>query len=261
MTLAPKPMPPSWIYLSPHFDDVALSCGGLVWEQAQDGESVSVWTICAGNAPESGLSPFAESLHQRWQTGAQAPEQRRLEDLASCKVMNAAARHFDLPDCIYRADAEGNLLYASENAIFEPLHPLEAPLVDRLSQELLSLLPEGARLVSPLSLGGHVDHRLVRQVAVQVAGAARLPVWFYADYPYILGHSDQLSGLVNLAWTAHTFPVSTGGLIAWQNAIAAHASQISTFWSDPDAMCTAIESYLQQQNGVILWKGELADLF
>ena len=258
MTLATQAMPLSWIYLSPHFDDVALSCGGLLWEQARRGESVGVWTLCAGNSPEAGLSPFAESLHQRWQTGAHAPELRRQEDLASCAVMGAGARHFDLPDCIYRTDREGRPLYTSEEAIFEPLHPLEAPLVEALSQELLSRMPEGVRLVSPLSVGGHVDHRLVRQVAVKAAAAAWLPLWFYVDYPYILKYADQLPGLVGSGWTTHSFPVSASGLSAWQNAIAAHASQISTFWPDLEAMREAIRQYCGQKDGVLLWRQELA---
>ena len=67
-----------WIYLSPHFDDVALSCGGLLWEQAQAGEGASVWTICAGEVPAGQLSPFAQSLHERWEKGQGAAVQRRV---------------------------------------------------------------------------------------------------------------------------------------------------------------------------------------
>ena len=57
-----------WIYFSPHLDDVALSCGGLAWEQSQSGSPVQVWTICAGDPPARPLSAFAEELHERWET-------------------------------------------------------------------------------------------------------------------------------------------------------------------------------------------------
>ena len=66
-----------WIFISPHLDDIALSCGGLVWELAHAGDQVSIWTICAGEPPVAPLSPFAESLHDRWQTGAEATQRRR----------------------------------------------------------------------------------------------------------------------------------------------------------------------------------------
>jgi len=70
-----------WIYLSPHFDDVALSCGGLVWEQVQAGKAVSIWTVCAGSASVGDLSPFAKELHMRWEVDENETEQLRIEDL------------------------------------------------------------------------------------------------------------------------------------------------------------------------------------
>jgi LmbE family N-acetylglucosaminyl deacetylase len=70
-----------WIYLSPHFDDCAFSCGGLIWEQSSGGDNVQVWTICAGDVPAGALSQYAEEHHQRWQTGREAVELRKMEDM------------------------------------------------------------------------------------------------------------------------------------------------------------------------------------
>jgi hypothetical protein len=70
-----------FIYLSPHLDDVTLSCGGLVWEQVQAGEQVEIWTICAGDPPPGALSPYAEELHHRWGYGIEAIAERRIEDI------------------------------------------------------------------------------------------------------------------------------------------------------------------------------------
>ena len=77
-----------WIYLSPHLDDAALSLGGLIWEQTQAGKRVSIWTICAGNPPPGDFSPFAEALHARWEVGRDAMEERRTEDIESCKRLD-----------------------------------------------------------------------------------------------------------------------------------------------------------------------------
>ena len=49
-----------WIYLSPHFDDAVLSCGWLIWQQAQAGQRVEIWTVCAGEIPPGPLTPFAQ---------------------------------------------------------------------------------------------------------------------------------------------------------------------------------------------------------
>lgn len=240
-----------WIYLSPHFDDAALSCGGLIWEQAQSGESVSIWTVCAGEPPEGALSPFAERLHARWESGPQAPVYRRAEDLASCQRLGAAHRYFSIPDCIYRrGEDSGQFLYTSEESLNGTLHSAEAPLIERLHRQMEQDLPQGAEMVCPLTLGNHVDHQLVR------AAASRLKrrLWYYADFPYAARSSAWLDELSNAGWEYQVFPISTPGLAAWQASIAAHASQISTFWDSPEAMRASVEQFCQQMEGVRFWR-------
>ena len=244
-------MPAPWVYLSPHFDDVALSCGGLVWEQTHRGEAVSVWTACAGEPPAGSLSRFAEDLHRRWGTGLQAAALRKQEDLASCAVLGASARHYSVPDCIYRRGGESYLpLYTSEGALFGPLHPADAPLVERLAAELASELPENAEVASPLALGGHVDHRLVRLAAERLGK----PLWYYADVPYVFKQRDELAALSQAGWWAQAFGVSSDGLAAWVEAIAAHASQISSFWPDLESVQAVLCAYSHENGGVRLWR-------
>jgi LmbE family N-acetylglucosaminyl deacetylase len=239
-----------WIYLSPHLDDVALSCGGLLWEQAQAGDQVSVWTICAGDPPPGALSPFAQELHTRWETGPEATALRRSEDQLACQRLGATARHFAWPDCIYRQNPQtGKYLYASEEAIFGSLDPSEAGRVSELRQEIGRALTPSGRVVCPLALGGHVDHRLVR-AAVQGLDFA---FWYYADYPYVLQAGAELQARLH-GLTQVSYPISTSGLQAWVSAVAAHASQISTFWPDLAAMRAAMHAYCQQMGGVSLWQ-------
>lgn len=239
----------NWIYLSPHLDDVALSCGGLVWEQVQAGDRVSIWTICAGNPPPGTLSPFAESIHLRWQTGAQAATLRRAEDLRSCQILGATPRHFALADCIYRRDdITGTPLYTSEEALFGEIHPGEAGLVHSLGRQMADLLNGGENLISPLAIGGHVDHRLVRAAAESL----HYPLWYYADYPYVV-QAESSTALPKPEMRAVTFPVSERGLAAWIEAVAAYESQISTFWPDRAGMKAAIQSYTQQLAGARLY--------
>jgi LmbE family N-acetylglucosaminyl deacetylase len=166
--------------------------------------------------------------------------------------MGATHYHFNIRDCIYRTSPDGTPLYPSESAIFGPVHALEAPLQEEVSGQLRQQIPQGAEVVAPLSLGGHSDHRLVRQAAERL----RRPLWFYLDYPYILKNDDPSHEMVGLNWTRHTFPISESGLEAWCEAIAAHASQISSFWPDLDAMRAAIRRYCESNQGIVLWKQE-----
>ena len=240
-----------WIYLSPHLDDVALSCGGLVWEQVHGGEEASLWTICAGDPPDDLFSPFADSLHARWGTGREASAIRRAEDLCSCAVLGAKARHFSIPDCIYRRSAKtGTALYDSEQAIFGPVQPEEAVLVRRLARQIAQAFKTGANLVCPLALGGHIDHRLVRSAAEM----ASCSLWYYADYPYVLKEAPPTSFLRQPGCETKLFPISKTALAAWEASVAAHTSQISTFWPDLAGMQAAIDEYCMDQGGVRLWR-------
>ena len=92
----------NWIYLSPHLDDVVLSCGGVICEQIKAGDKVQVWTICAGDPPENQLTLFAQDLHARWNTDNDAVSIRREEDQLACHLLGASPTHFNYPDCIYR---------------------------------------------------------------------------------------------------------------------------------------------------------------
>lgn len=248
-----------WVYLSPHLDDVALSCGGLLWEQTRAGETVEVWSICAGEPPPGIVSPFAESLHERWETPSLAWKHRRNEDLRSCSRLGASALHFAIPDCIYRrAQGDQVFLYDSEESLWGPIHPAEAGLIESLADELAQALQEGPQplqMVCPWTFGGHVDHRLTRAAAELLVLRGQGPwLWYYADYPYILKERALTDELQQQGLAEVVFPVSGEGLIAWQDSIAEHASQISTFWPNLEAMRTAIRTYCEEVGGVRLWK-------
>lgn len=239
-----------WVFLSPHLDDAVFSCGGMMWEQSQRGERVEMWTICAGNIPPGPLSSFALSLHERWQGGPQPIAVRQQEDHTAARILGAEVRHFDLPDCIYR-HAPGqpeHKLYASEEALFGPLHPLEEALVQQLAARLDQEFPADAQIILPLALGNHVDHQLVRR-----AGQASRPDgWFYPDFPYAQQHGAAPQP--EEKWRPVVWPISEAGLRAWQEATAAYRSQISTFWSGLADVYAAIEQFALDQGGVKLWR-------
>ena len=80
-----------WIYISPHFDDAVLSCGGLIWEQTQKGNPVEIWTVCAGDAPPGPLSLLALDCHRQWgiESAAELVAARRLENQEAAALVGA----------------------------------------------------------------------------------------------------------------------------------------------------------------------------
>jgi LmbE family N-acetylglucosaminyl deacetylase len=243
-----------WIYLSPHLDDVVLSVGGLIWEQVQSGEMVEIWTICAGDPPPPPYTPFTEELHKRWNTdGASASVVRRMEDSAACRRLGARSRHSPIPDCIYRRLPNSEVpVIVERDDLFRPYPTAEGARIPEIADWIRESLPVDARLVSPMALGGHIDHQLVRAAAESLEG----PVWFYADYPYVVDdplHHNDLRDQITSYQSELILTLSEEGMTAWQEAVAAYISQISTFWGSLDEMRARIADYRQEGGGLTLW--------
>jgi LmbE family N-acetylglucosaminyl deacetylase len=232
---------PTHIYLSPHLDDAVFSCGGLIHQQTQAGERVIIITVCAGGPPAGPFSKFAQSLHERWQTPLEAVAVRRAEDLAALTLLGAEGIHLSAPDCIYRVDSSGQHLYASEESLFGDLHLSELNLVRRMADQIARLARtfQHPRLYAPLGVGHHVDHQLTHQAA-EVAGHVHA---YYEDYPYV--ERDQ--GDTRAALAAKLIPelvyLTPADLAAKIQAIAAYASQLSSFWEDEAALEAAIHDF------------------
>jgi LmbE family N-acetylglucosaminyl deacetylase len=239
-----------WIYISPHLDDAVLSCGGLIWEQTHSGVNVEIWTICAGDPTPGELSDFAKKLHERWQTGDgfDTLAARRAEDKNAARRVRATPQQFTVPDAIYRRASGNGLLYTQD--IFVPIHPADRS-VDEIADLLSRKLTNYDTVVCPLAVGGHVDHVITR-AAVEKLGR---PLWYYADIPYFLNYPEQIPGATQ-RMTPKTFYVSSRGLSAWQNGIAAYTSQISSLFADVAEMRQKIREYLRQHDGLRLWELE-----
>jgi LmbE family N-acetylglucosaminyl deacetylase len=241
------------IYLSPHLDDAALSCGGQIFQRTRAGEQVLIVTITAGDPPPTGVSAYAQSLHDRWQLVSDATAARRAEDLAAARLLGADALHGALPDCIYRFHPETQQpLYRSDDDIFGEVHGAEAPVVDQLATWLATLPPHG-ELFAPLAAGHHVDHQLTRRAAERAFGEG---LRYYEDYPY----AQQPGAVARMlppgaeGWQAETIPLTGEALAAKFQAILAFASQFSTFWRDVAEMEQQVGGYAASVGGERVWR-------
>lgn len=244
-----------WIYLSPHLDDAAYSCGGLLWTQTQAGEEVGVWTLFAGDLPAGRLSPFAEHMHARWGITDRSFGARRAEDDRACAMLGAEYRHFSFRDCIYRRGGpRARFLYPTDKHIFGKLSPADSGVADELAGELTRALPPGAQLVCPLGLGNHVDHLLTRLVAERLGR----PVLYYEDFPYALQEPGKNNQVMDSAWEYQIFPLSPAALNTWQAAVAAYASQLGVCWGTESDMREALSRHLDRVGGVRLWRRKMS---
>jgi LmbE family N-acetylglucosaminyl deacetylase len=241
-----------WIFLSPHFDDVSLSAGGLVWELTHRGDPVEIWTICAGDPPfDKPLTDYAQMLHIFWELGDDVPFARSQEDAACCRVLGASYRRYTTPDNIYR------YLPGTDEAVVKvpddnlgPLEPVESYLIPPVADFLRKNLVKGWELVTPFTIGHHRDHVLTRKAAETLG----IPLWHYVDYPYVIQHETNLEDWIPAEAEKFSFQISPAGLKAWQDGFAHHHSQIIFFWPDEAEMRLGIEDYFKSGGGFTLWK-------
>jgi LmbE family N-acetylglucosaminyl deacetylase len=176
--------PTRHLFLSPHYDDVALSCGGTALLLAQADRRPEV-VVLFGAEPDSAqrLTPFALGQHEGWGLGAaEAIAARRAEEAAAAAILGTRVQVLPFRDAIYRGER-----YTSDDRLFAEPHEAEAGLPLEIVAALgLSATPDGeTRIYAPLAIGSHVDHRHGADAGVALARGG-WDVLFYEDLPYAL---------------------------------------------------------------------------
>jgi LmbE family N-acetylglucosaminyl deacetylase len=227
------------LYLSPHFDDVALSCGGRVCMQTSAGDTVLVVTVATVEPPDDLVSATVESLHDRWRAGLPVGDhemsivaRRQAEDRRAFAILQADILHLPFLDCIYRVGADSSLHYPGPVDMFGPIVPADTGMIDQLAGVFAGLPPAG-RVYVPLGVGGHVDHQLTRLAAEQVFPAPS----YYEDYPYTMrpgALEEVLPPAEREDWTSEVLRLTPVALAAKIEAVAAYESQLSSFFSGYD---------------------------
>lgn len=238
-----------YIFISPHLDDVALSVGGIVNNLIDTKIDTEIWTFFSGSPDNENLSDFALSLHNRWELPWNAPKIRRLEDKKACKILGARYKHFNIPDCIYRNDREGNPIIREEDDLYQPIPDSQQFLVKKIADQINYHATSNDIFVSPMAIGNHIDHRII------VAAIKMMPppkMLFYEDYPYIV--KSRSSPIDYSKLTPHKFELTEENIKTWHAAIAEYQSQISTFWKNTSRMKEEIIEFADRGGGNNLWK-------
>lgn len=232
------------VFVSPHSDDVALSCGGTVAIAARDG-SPAIVTLFAGQ-PAADVSDFARFQHERWKLdAATVAGQRRAEDEAAAIALGDSVTQewLDHLDAIYRSPE-----YSSDEALFGKLLERDLPLVDALVTQLAAL--DAGEYVVPLAAGNHVDHQLAFRAGRRLAGRGA-SVWAYADVPYVIGTAravtDRLSrGTVREARVTY---LDDDAFERKLRAVECYPSQLPVLFRDLGGHRAALDRYARHVGG------------
>jgi LmbE family N-acetylglucosaminyl deacetylase len=233
------------MYLSPHLDDVALSCGGLIHRQAQAGIATLVTTVFAGAPPRSELSPLAAELHAQWGDLAEPVAARREEDKKAMRLLGTDCRHLEYPDAIYRFD-DVSALYLSDEQLYGYIHSSDLQLIRQIAETIMEVCsPQPSTIYAPLGVGNHVDHQLVRGAALVLLRRS-CPVIFSVDYPYVEvpgALTRELDLIGTGEWSEEVQDLHQEDVAMKIEAIAAYASQMDKLFEGADVMAQRVRDY------------------
>lgn len=245
------------LYLSPHLDDAALSCGGQIHRFVQSGQKILVATLMTADAPPR-LSPLAEGLHQIWKLNDVMAARRR-EDMAAREVLGVDVVHGDFLDALYRTSddtSDNKAFYSSLGTLFRAPDPEDESRILPCLAEYFSSLPRAKRICVPLGAGRHVDHVLTRRAAELAFGESRLE--YYEDYPYADKNWVLLKALFKAfgppwRWRVRVWPLDEDALAVKSRAIASYASQLVTAFRDEQHMQQQVRNFSMRRGGERTW--------
>jgi LmbE family N-acetylglucosaminyl deacetylase len=258
------------VFVSPHADDIALSCGGLVARLRGHGETVVIVTVFCGAGSSPSLTDYQrDALGFGAATGAAigtaigaAPSPdaamagRRSEDERYARSVGARSIFLNLPDAVFRG-------YEGEAQIMGMPRPEDPAPIEALARELGRLKPR--HVYFPLGVGNHVDHQLTRAAGIALLGGPHDEpsesvavgpgllgrLLFYEDSPYAqrIGFErlDQLPGHA-LATMPHDISLAPeyselGDFVDRKvEGIRVYASQVDSLFGSDGAMAEAVRS-------------------
>ena len=175
------------LFVSPHLDDVAFSCGGtLVAAQRADCSVVLCTVFTANVVPPSGFALQCQ-IEKGIPIGVDYMELRRDEDLAFAHLAGIC-------DSIWLDFVEApNRGYRSSEELFMSIRHEDTQIFNEITQCLREILLGEcvAELYAPAANGGHADHCLARAAVMRaLMGLTETPsVYFYEELPYAIGRN------------------------------------------------------------------------
>lgn len=243
------------VILSPHLDDAALSCGGLLNFLTDRQASCLVISVYCGDPPPVRNKDGA--LRNNLRKGHASPTVRRREDVAAMHSADADFVHLGFTDGIFRrSPLTDQFIYRQARERWSTPRVDDLGHVEELYLVLRRLCLSLGRilLVSPMAIGQHVDHTIVARVALRLAEQG-LTLIFFEDFPYVAdpqmgsGAEDDPAGALNrLGQESVVRMVLPVDVAKKTSLISNYRTQVPVLFDDGDGLSKAIQA--RQHDGV-----------
>ncbi|BAV08668.1 N-acetylglucosaminyl deacetylase, LmbE family [Filimonas lacunae] len=156
------------LFISPHLDDVVLSCGAYIASVAGTTAAVTIASVFTSSGEQD--DAVVNALY----------EVRRNDDIRAAALLGATAIHLGFADAPLR-----NSHYHNFNTLLfhHQLPEQELPVAERIAARLQSLVQtlQPDVVYFPLGVGGHIDHQVVYASSKMITHAT---IRWYEDLPY-----------------------------------------------------------------------------
>lgn len=174
---------PTAVFISPHLDDAAFSCGGTLIALRERGWNVVLCTMFTASMPHPQGFALACQLDKGLPPNVDYMALRRVEDHNFARIAGIdQVLHRPYPEAPHRGYHSAPELFAG----VQPNDHIWQPIADDLRQLLRAINPD--LLFAPQGLGNHVDHLHVIR-AVLTLDLHPKTCW-YRDTPYAMRQPD-----------------------------------------------------------------------
>ena len=228
---------PTALFVSPHLDDVAFSCGATLALLARSGWHTVLATVFTRSVPDptgfalacqldKGLSPEVDYMALRREEDREAAEHLRVGE---CLWL-------DLPEAPHRG-------YHSAATMFAGV-PEEDEVWREVAGSLRGLLDARAPdiLFAPQALGAHADHLQVVRAVLELPPNAP-PVAWYRDAPYATRNPGSLPSPLLPDGLSEGAVDATETLDAKLRASAAYATQLGFQFGGEEGMRRTLSGF------------------
>jgi len=193
------------VFVSPHFDDAALSAGGFLTKISENKKVVVINVFTKGNSGPYTLSASKFLQLSDVYDANYLYEKRAIEDQKALKKKNIQIINLGFVDATFRTIntnifrktvgkiiPEMNYVYPIYrlNVLHGKISINDKVLLENLAVRLSKIIKNDDIVFAPLGIGGHVDHRIVNQIVRKLKNTKV----FWRDFPYSSYVSEEIIG-------------------------------------------------------------------
>lgn len=182
--------------ISPHFDDAALSCGGLMLRLGQKANMVVVNVFTKAHKGPYTISAKKFLKDAGYKDAVDMFAARQKEDKAALSGIKVRVINLGLQDALFRRKNKVSVLGKILPEIDHIYPTYRWHVVKGANQDvatkkalkgmLTKFVNKDVIVVAPYGIGGHVDHRIARSVCEELFTDLIL----YSDFPYNIRTKD-----------------------------------------------------------------------